>query len=180
MTSPPDDASTLVGDEERDSGARRLRDAYAEGRLTREDMDARLDRALSATTRGELDAALASLPAENPGAEATIGAAAGRIRRSGAWRVPRTLRVESAYGRVRLDLSRAVIEHPVVDIVLHVGTGRASITVPHDAVVDLDGVRNGMKDSVYKPPRRPTSGGPTIRISGVMGFGRLTVRHARR
>jgi hypothetical protein len=94
--------------------------------------------------------------------------------------VPRTLRVESALGRVRLDLSRAVIEHPVVDIVLNVGTGRASITVPHDAVVDIDGVQNGMKDSVYRPPRRPVSGGPTIRISGVMGFGRLTVRHARR
>jgi hypothetical protein len=41
-------------------------------------------------------------------------------------------------------------------------------------------VQTGMKDSVYKPPRRPAPGGPTIRISGVMGFGRLTVRHARR
>ncbi|MHA4815769.1 DUF1707 SHOCT-like domain-containing protein [Streptomyces aculeolatus] len=180
MTSPQDDASTLVGDEERDSCAGRLRDAYAEGRLTREDMDARLDRALSATTRGELDAALASLPAPDPGRSATIGAATGRIKRSGPWRVPRTLRVESALGRVRLDLSRAVIEHPVVDIVLNVGTGRATITVPHDAVVDLDGVQTGMKDSVYRPPRRAATGGPTIRISGVMGFGRLTVRHARR
>ncbi|WBB58704.1 DUF1707 domain-containing protein [Streptomyces sp. WMMC500] len=180
MTSPADDASTLVGDEERDSGARRLRDAYAEGRLTREDMDARLDGVLSATTRGELAAALASLPAEDPGTTTTIGAAAGRVRRSGPWRVPRTLRVESAYGRVQLDLSRAVIEHPVVDIVLNVGTGKAAITVPHDAAVDLDGLTTGYRDVVYKPPRRPATGGPTIRITGVMGFGRLTVRHARR
>ncbi|MFF0724829.1 DUF1707 domain-containing protein [Streptomyces sp. NPDC004134] len=180
MTSPPDDASTLVGDGERDDGARRLRDAYAEGRLTHEDMDARLDRVLTAATRGELAEALASLPAADPGTSAAIGAATGRVKRSGVWRVPRTLKVDSALGRVRLDLSRAVIEHPVVDIVLNVGTGRASITVPHDAVVDLDGVQTGMKDSVYKAPRRPASGGPTIRITGVMGFGRLTVRHARR
>ncbi|MEU8781339.1 hypothetical protein [Streptomyces sp. NPDC048637] len=35
---------------------------------------------------------------------------------------------------MHLDLSRAVIEHPVVDIELHLGTGKARITVPSDAI----------------------------------------------
>jgi hypothetical protein len=69
---------------------------------------------LTAKTARELEPALASLPAENAGTTSAIAAVSGPIRRRGAWRVPRILKVESAFGRVRLDLSRAVIEHPVV------------------------------------------------------------------
>jgi hypothetical protein len=132
---------------------------------------------LTATTHGELTQALASLR-ENPAA--TIAAISGRIRRRGAWRVPRVLKVESALGRVHLDLSRAVIEHPVVDIELRLGTGRATITVPRDAIVDLEELSTVWKDSRYKPRRRSRPGGPRIRIYGTVGFGRLTIRHARR
>lgn len=81
---------------------------------------------------------------------------------------------------MRLDLSRAVIEHPVVDIELRLGTGGAGITVPRDAVVDVEGLSTGWKDLRYKVPRRSRPGGPTIRISGAMGYGRLKIRHARR
>lgn len=162
---------------------RRLREAYAEGHLSHEEMDARLDQALTATATGELASALDSLP-EEPDTTSTIAAYGGRIRRRGAWLVPRTLRVESAFGRVHLDLSRAVIAHPVVDIELQLGTGRARITVPRHATVDIEGLSTGWKDSRYRPPRRPGRGsghgGPTIRISGAMGYGRLKIRHARR
>ncbi|QEU96684.1 DUF1707 SHOCT-like domain-containing protein [Streptomyces kanamyceticus] len=181
MTSLPEDLPTAIGDEDRDAAVRRLQEAYADGYLSHEEMDGHLGQVLAATRRSELDAALSSLPAEKPGTIATIGAAGGRIKRSGAWQVPRTLKVASAYGRVRLDLSRAVIEHPVIDIELAVGTGRAKITVPHDAVVVLDELNTGWKDYRYQPPRRSSGPrGPEIRISGTMGFGRLTVRHARR
>ncbi|GAB2864556.1 hypothetical protein GCM10027176_77960 [Actinoallomurus bryophytorum] len=81
---------------------------------------------------------------------------------------------------MHLDLSRAVIEHPVVDIELRLGTGGAKITVPRDAIVEVEELRTGWKDSRYKPRRRSGSGGPRIRISGTMGFGRLKIRHARR
>ncbi|MCZ9339609.1 cell wall-active antibiotics response protein, partial [Streptomyces sp. TRM76130] len=112
------------------------------------------------------------------GGTSTIAVGTGRIQRRGAWRVPRFLKVESACGRVRLDLSRAVIEHPVVDIELRLGTGGARITVPPDAVVDVEGAGTGWKDLRYKVPRRSRTDGPTIRISGAMGFGRLRIRHA--
>lgn len=157
-----------------------MQEAYAEGHISHEEMDEGLHQVLTAKAHSELVSALASLPAENPGTTSTIAAAGGRIRRRGVWRIPRTLKVESAYGRVHLDLSRAVIEHPVVDIELQLGTGGAKITVPRDAIVDVEGLRTGWKDTLYKPRRRPGAGGPRIRISGTMGFGRLKIRHARR
>lgn len=76
---------------------------------------------------------------------------------------------------------RAVLEHPAVDIELRLGTGRAQITVPRDAIADVEDLHTGWKDSRYKAPQHsPRPGGPRIRISGTMGFGRLKIRHARR
>ena len=180
MTPPPEDPPQSVSEDDRDTAVQRLQEAYAEGHISHEEMDELLHQALTAKTHGELVSALASVPEKNPGTTSTIAVFSGRIQRRGAWRVPRTLKVESALGRVRLDLSRAVIEHPVVDIELQLGTGRATITVPRDAVVDIEGLRTVWKDSRYKPRRRSRPGGPTIRISGAMGLGRLKIRHARR
>ncbi|MFE0191130.1 DUF1707 domain-containing protein [Streptomyces sp. NPDC059008] len=180
MTSPPKDPTRPLSDDDRDTAVQRLQEAYAEGHLPHEELDERLHQVLTAKTHSELAAALASLPEEHAGTTSTIAVAGGRIRRRGGWRVPRTLKVASAFGRVHLDLSRAVIEHPVVDIELQLGTGRAKITVPRDAIVDTEGLHTGWKDSRYKPRRRSRPDGPRIRISGTMGFGRLTIRHARR
>lgn len=177
---PSTGASTLIGDDDREAAATRLQDAYAGGYIAHEEMDDRLQRALTARTREDLAAALASLPEPKAEAASTIAAGSGRIKRRGAWRVPRTLKVASAFGKVYLDLSRAVIEHPVVDIELAIGTGRAKITVPRDAIVDIGALQAGWKEPRYKAPQRTGPGGPTIRISGAMGFGRLKVRHARR
>ncbi|MFJ9948834.1 DUF1707 domain-containing protein [Kitasatospora sp. NPDC091207] len=180
MIPQPEGLPRRIGEGDRDAGVRRLQEAYAEGHLSHEEMDAGLHRALTATTHGELVAALRVLPAEPADTTSTIGAVSGRIQRRGVWRVPRFLKVESALGRVRLDLSRAVIEHAVVDIELHVGTGSARITVPRDATVEFEALRAGWKDTRYRPRRRSGAGGPTIRISGAMGMGRLKIRHARR
>ncbi|MDN3354866.1 DUF1707 domain-containing protein [Actinomadura sp. DC4] len=176
----PDDPLSPIGEPDRDAAVRRLQEAYAEGHLSHEEMDSRLDQVLTAKTHGEVATALASLPAEKAGTTSTVAAISGRIRRSGAWRVPRTFTVESALGKVRLDLSRAIIEHPVVDIELRLGTGGATITVPRDAIVDFEGLGTVFKAPRYKPRPRSGPGGPTIRISGAMGMGRLKIRHARR
>ncbi|EPH43145.1 DUF1707 domain-containing protein [Streptomyces aurantiacus] len=183
MTALPENPPPVLSEDDREAAVQRLREAYAEGHISHEEMDERLDRVLTAKTHGELAPALASLPLpaeQEADATVTIGAMSGRIKRGGAWRVPRTLKVESSMGRVHLDLSRAVIEHPVVDIELQLGTGRAKITVPHDADVDLNGVRAMWKDPHDKTGQPPRPGGPKIRISGTMGMGRLKVRRARR
>ncbi|MEV7345288.1 DUF1707 domain-containing protein [Streptomyces sp. NPDC093544] len=186
MASLPEQPPTLISEIDRDTAVRRVQEGYAEGHLSPEEMDERLHQVLTAKTRGELVSALASLPEKPAESPVTIAAAGGRIQRRGGWQVPRNLKVESAFGRVRLDLSRAVIEHPVVDIELQLGTGtgtgtgRARITVPRDATVEVGELHTGWKDWRYKVPRRSRPGGPTIRISGAMGYGRLKIRHARR
>ncbi|GAA0553535.1 DUF1707 SHOCT-like domain-containing protein [Actinomadura livida] len=175
----PDDPSRPVSEEDRDTAVRRLQDAYSLGHIPHEEMDALLHQALTAETHGDLATPLASLPEERADTS-TITALSGRIRRRGPWRVPRNLKVESAFGEVHLNLARAIIEHPVVDIELQLTTGKAKITVPRDAVVEIEDLSTVWKDSHYKPRRPSRPGGPKIRISGTMGFGRLKIRHARR
>ncbi|MFJ9442513.1 DUF1707 domain-containing protein [Kitasatospora sp. NPDC101235] len=177
MTALPDNPA--ISDAERDKAVQRLQEAFAEGHISHEEMDDRLHRVLTAKTHADLVPSLASLPEPNPEATPTIAAVSGRLVRRGPWRVPRTFKVVSAFGRVHLDLSKALIEHPVIDIDLGLGTGSAKITVPRDAVVDIDGLQGGWKDVRYTPPRRPSVGNPTIRITGTTGFGRLRIRHAR-
>ncbi|WP_307167291.1 DUF1707 SHOCT-like domain-containing protein [Streptomyces rishiriensis] len=180
MTALPEDQPPLIGEDDRDTAVRRLREAYAEGHLSHEELDGRLHQVLTVTTHDELVSALASLPEEKAETTSTIAAAGGRIKRRGVWRVPRNLKVESAFGRVRLDLSRAVMEHPVVDIELQLGTGSAKITVPRDAIVEYEDLHTGWKDTRYRARRSSGPSGPRIRISGALGLGRLTIRHARR
>lgn len=176
----PEDPSRPVSEDDRDRAVRRIQDAYAEGHIPHEEMDGHVHQVLTVRTHGDLAAAMASLPAEKPATTSTIGAAGGRIRRRGAWRVPRVLKVESTFGKVRLDLSRAVFEHSVVDIELQLGSGGAKITVPRGAIVDIEGLRTVWKDPRFEPSRHSVPGAPTIRISGTMEYGRLRIRHARR
>ncbi|MFF8958084.1 DUF1707 domain-containing protein [Streptomyces sp. NPDC014894] len=180
MTALPDDRPPLISEDDRDTAVRRLQEAYAEGHLSHEDLDERLHQVLTAGKHSEMASALDSLPAESPVTTSAITAGTGLIKRRGAWRVPRSLKVESAFGRVRLDLSRAVLEHGAVDIELQLGTGRAKVTVPRDTVLDIEDLHTGWKPLRYKAPRRSRPGGPRIRIFGAIGLGRLTIRHARR
>ena len=180
VTSLPEDPPPRISEDDRDTAVQRLQEAYAEGHISHEEMDELLHQVLTVTTHGELVSAMAPLPAEKPATTSTIAAAGGWIRRRGAWRVPRILKVESAYGKVNLDLSRAVFEHPVVDIELQLPYGRARITVPRDAIVEIEDLRTEWKDPRYEPRRPTRPGGPRIRISGAMGYGRLKIRHARR
>ena len=66
--------------------------------------------------------------------------------------------------------------------VIHVSTsslrfGRARIALPDDAVVDSDDLSTVWKQPIYKTPQRLDAGGPRIRISGTMEYGRLKIRH---
>jgi hypothetical protein len=88
----PGDPRIRASDADRDRTASLLREHHAEGRLTAEEFDDRLDRALAAKTRGELDELLADLPGIDlyrlPAAgirPAPPGAVRSRPRRPGTW-----------------------------------------------------------------------------------------------
>ncbi|MGH3115535.1 MAG: DUF1707 SHOCT-like domain-containing protein [Gaiellales bacterium] len=177
MTSMPQDMSPRISDDHRDTAIERLQEAFAEGYINREEMDERLQVALTAKTHGDLVPVLESLPDKDTGPTVAIEALGGRIQRRGGWRVPRTFKIKSEYGKVELDLSQAIIEYPVIDIELRLPYGWARIVLPRDATVDFEGLSAEWKQPVYKARRRGSTGGPHIRISGAMEYGRLKIRH---
>jgi hypothetical protein len=71
-----DDAETRASDAERDQVARQLRDHWAVGRLTEEELDERLTAVYAARTWGELWVLTRDLP-ETPAAPAVSGATNG-------------------------------------------------------------------------------------------------------
>jgi hypothetical protein len=171
------DMSPRISDDERDTAIERLQEAFAEGLVTREEMDERLQVALTARTHGDLVPVLASLPDKDTGLTVAVEARGGRIQRRGRWRVPRAFKIDSEFGKVHLDLSQAIIDYPVVDIELRLGYGGARIVLPRNATVEYEELSAEWKQPVYKAPRRGTTGGPHIRISGALEYGRLKIRH---
>ncbi|MEO3974889.1 hypothetical protein [Streptomyces sp. CAU 1734] len=91
----------------------------------------------TALTRGAPGSVPAPLPAETPGTASAIAVAAAH---GGC---PGPLRVESAFGKPRLSLSRAIMEHPPAGIEPQLRTGGAGITVPRDAMVEPQGLVTG-------------------------------------
>jgi hypothetical protein len=66
-----------VGDAEREATAAELREHYASGRLTLDELNERLDQAFAAKTRGDLNALLRDLPSARPGGTRAAGTGAG-------------------------------------------------------------------------------------------------------
>jgi hypothetical protein len=63
-----------VGDAEREAAAAELREHFASGRLTQDELNERLDRAFAAKTRGDLHALMTDLPSSAAGWAAGAGA----------------------------------------------------------------------------------------------------------
>jgi hypothetical protein len=84
----------------------------AAGRLTAEELDTRLESALSARTLGELAELTADLPIA-PAATGkdvlVVGQHGGRYVREGRWPVPARIELRTQECRVTLDFTRAVI-----------------------------------------------------------------------
>ena len=73
-----------VGHAEREAVAAELREHYASGRLTLEELNERLDKAFAARTRGDLDALMTDLPSVRPLSAAGTGWSAGGQGAGGA------------------------------------------------------------------------------------------------
>ncbi|SMQ14884.1 protein of unknown function [Streptomyces sp. Ag82_O1-12] len=162
-----------------------LRVAAGDGRLTLEELEERLETALSARTVGELAVLTADLPAL---AGQASGEAEGvvRIRQEGAstrrgdgWVVPRRLEIRSAWGEVTLDFTDAVITHDILDIDLDLRAGALKLLTRPGVVVDTGGL--GLNYSEIKA-RRPADAPVLlrIRITGEIHYGQVVARPPRR
>ncbi|MFI6739952.1 DUF1707 domain-containing protein [Nonomuraea sp. NPDC050451] len=172
-----------VSDEDRERTAQQLQHAFAEGRLTQLELEDRLEIALTARTYGELLGLIDDLPVDQPQVDDVVELESknGHIKRAGDWAVPRRLRATSKYGSVELDLSEAVITHPVVDIELDLAYGSAKITLPDGAVVNVDAFRSDWGHvHTSDVPSRPRAGAVHVVISGRTKYGSLAVRYPRK
>ncbi|MEV0346914.1 DUF1707 domain-containing protein [Nonomuraea sp. NPDC050680] len=182
------DLQMRVSDADRERGARKLQEAFMEGRLTQLELEDRLELALTARTYGDLAGLTADLPADGPAVDGPVvdevvelESKNGHIKRSGDWAVPRRLRVASKYGSVELDLSEAVISHPVVEIHLDLKYGSAKIVLPDGAAADIDRFRTEWGNTVTSEvPGRPQPGALYLVVSGEAKYGSLAIRYPRK
>ncbi len=161
------------------------RTAAADGRLTADELDQRLEAALTARTLAELDPLLADLTTAAAAAVpevARIKTGTGSASRDGAWLVPRRLEIEIGTGSVKLDFTRAVIVVPELSIDAKIGTGSLRLVTRPGIVVEADDVTvNTGSVKVVPPPAEPEA--PValrVRISGKVGTGTITAKPARR
>ena len=165
--------ATVAGEELRASHADRdqvvelLRVAAGDGRLSPEELDDRLERALTARTYAELAALTADLPATlgavvPPGTGAVsatpkdlirIHVHGSSARRDGRWVVPKELDVKVKGGGVTLDFTEAVITQPLLRITAEVrGGGLRLITRPGIVVEAGDISLHGGSVTLPEPP----------------------------
>jgi DUF1707 SHOCT-like domain len=161
--------ATVVGGELRASHADRdqvvevLRVAAGDGRLSAEELDDRLERALTAKTYTELAALTADLPGTGavlPGAVSAtpkdlvrIHVRGSGVRRDGRWVVPKELDVKVTGGGVTLDFTEAVITQPLLRITAEVRGGGLRLITRPGIVVDADDVSvHGGGITLPEPP----------------------------
>src|SRR5437764_4164922 len=114
----PDDVPDLrASHEDRDRVVDALRVAAGDGRLSAEELDTRLERALSARTTGELSGLTADLPPIPAAKEVlVIRQHAGKYIQQGRWLVPARVELHTQMCRVTLDFTHAVITSGVLRI----------------------------------------------------------------
>jgi hypothetical protein len=138
----PDDLPDLrASHEDRDRVVDALRVAGGDGRLTTEELDARLERALSARTLGEL----AELTADLPGTPAArdvlvVEQHGGKYVKEGRWLVPARIALRTRECRVTLDFTDAVITSRALRIDADMVHGKLFIVSSPGIVINTDGL----------------------------------------
>jgi hypothetical protein len=171
-----------------------LSTAYAEGRLTREEHDERIDELMAAKTFDDLipitrDLVVMGTPSavatpqprftidttgQNPDSDKMI-AIFGGVTRNGRWRVRKNIQALALFGGMDLDLRNAIFEAPVVEISGFWCFGGLDIKVPEGIEVrdQTAGVFGGTD---IRDIGDPAPGAPTLVIKGMTLFGGVTVR----
>jgi Domain of unknown function (DUF1707) len=164
-----------VSYEDRDRVAEELRVAAGDGRLTAEELDERLEVALTARTYAELASVTKDLPSAAGGAPAPkdlvrIESQSSVVERTGPWLVPRRMEVRVKSGVVTLDFTEAVITQRVLPIEADVGSGVFKLVIKPGIVVDMDGSLE------VRAPWGQDASVLRIQVSGRVGSGVITAR----
>lgn len=127
--------------EDRDRVVDALRIASGDGRLSAEELDTRLESALSARTFGELVGLTADLPVAPAAREVlVVEQAGGRYVQEGRWQVPARIDLRTQLCRVTLDFTHAVITSRVLRIGTEMLHGKLFIVSAPGIVIDTGGL----------------------------------------
>jgi Domain of unknown function (DUF1707) len=178
---------------DRDRIAEQLRVAAGDGRLTMEELDERLEKALGARTGSELALLVTDLPAvgqTGSALEATaqakeltrIEVSSGSAKRDGRWVVPRAAEVKVGSGSVKLDLTQAVLTGPILQIQATVRSGSLTIVTKPGIEVVMDSVSVSSGSAKVRQPKEAGSVPTVLRVevSGKVSSGSITARPPRR
>jgi hypothetical protein len=176
--------------DDRDRVVELLRISAGDGRLSAEELDERLEVAMTARTYGELAALVFDLPESGSvaGAPATppqpkdvvrIDCRSSHVRRDGSWVVPQRMEVKVTSGHVTLDFSRATITQPTLRMDIEVKSGHMTLVTRPGIVVDTDDV--AVRSGHVRVRSGPDADVPTvlrIEVAGKVGSGHFTARPA--
>jgi hypothetical protein len=173
--------------DDRDRVVEMLRVSAGDGRLTAEELDERLERAMTARTYGELARLVADLPAAGSAVSPVtaprakdvvrIDTRSGHVKRVDRWIVPQRMEVKVTSGHVTLDFAQAVITHPTLMLDVDVRSGAVKLMTRPGIVVDADDVVIRSGGVKVKAPWG--SDGPVdlhILVTGRVGSGHLVAR----
>jgi class 3 adenylate cyclase len=173
----------LASHADRDRVVEVLRTAAGDGRLTADELDQRLEAALTARTLADLEPPLAGLAtasvAEVPDL-ARIQCGSGTAKRDSSWVVPRRLVIDVGSGSVRLDFRRAVIAAPELRIDAQIASGSLTLITRPGIVVDADDVTvssGSVKVVAAAGPDAPVE--LWVKVSGRVSSGSVSARPAR-
>jgi hypothetical protein len=172
--------------EDRDRVVELLRVSAGDGRLTAEELDERLDLAMTARTYGELAQVVADLPADGSVASAPaprakevvrIDCGSGHTTKEGRWVVPQRIEARIRSGQLKLDFSQAVITQPSLQLDVDVRSGHIVLITKPGIVVDTDDVvvRSGQV-RVRAPWGHDGPEVLRIEVSGKVGSGHFAAR----
>jgi len=186
--------SYRASDADRDQVAEVLNSAYAEGRLTLDEHQERSQAALVAKTFDDLTTLttdlvpLQALPvhtnptghqlvvSEGASSEAdTMSTVMSSVKRDGAWRVRAHSVANNVMGDIKLDLTQATFDAPVVEVTGTQLMGSMLLRVPSGVTI-VNQVTNVMGDTTIKDIGEPDPTMPTIVLKGTNIMGDIKVR----
>jgi hypothetical protein len=165
-----------------------LRIAAGDGRLTAEELDERLEAALTARTYRELAALTADLPPAGASPAAVVKPKdvlrmvhhGGNAVQVGRWVVPKRIEAVVTGGNVKLDFTQAVITADVVEVDAVVRGGNLTIVTRPGVIVDTSEVAM-VGGNVHNRPVWPEAAVTlTVQVAGQLLGGNVRVRGPRR
>jgi hypothetical protein len=196
-----------ISNDDRERVARVLNDAMAEGRLTVNELEERLDKVYAAKTFGDLEPLLRDLPIGHQPSHLTLpppsagtapvpmpanriggrGTSSGAVAimsgtgRKGVWTVPPTFTSFALMGGIEIDLSQARFEEAETTIQAFAFMGGIEIRVPDDVAVQVNGIGfMGAFDDKIGRQEQPPPGAPVVRITGLAIWGGVDVKRAKK